>query len=323
MKKPVLKKLLLGSIIALQLNSELNKNTTTDVYAKEALEEDILLDENGKTLQMIAIIIDDYEYITLGYKFVKDNNVYLKDARTGRIYNFTKISEYIKHPLIVYIEIEKVLSKELRTRVSLTQKEATEIIDKFKIMERTLKLPTGIDTYFDIKYLTFTTKENNNQHLLAGNCSLFSNTDNFSNSFTVTDKYNEESEVLSPYANDYILGISENTDSYLTYSNIYQEESIGESNKMGIITCYYVFDKEKNKIATLKTQEQLDDFLIANENALNSYTWKAAYYNGTNIDTILEKIENNIPVSSETTTYFIDYYPPSKSSKKVLKKERK
>lgn len=41
---------------------------------------------------------------------------------------------------------------------------------------------------------------------------------------------------------------------------------------MGIITCYYVFDDNNERIATLKTQEQINKFIEQNVNNIDSYT---------------------------------------------------
>lgn len=315
MKKISLKHFLLGSLIALQLSNGIIGSNLSTVYAKENNEEEILFDENGKTLHMIGIIINDHEEITLGYVFVKDHAVYVKDARNGRIYNFTNISEYIKYPEIVYTEIENILPEELKNKTSITYDEANELVNKFNITEWTTKI-WGMYEPFDFTYETFAAPDFDNKGLPIANCSKFDDADDVFHSWTVTDDYDEKNEILDLEANDYKLGLMEITESYPIYSNIYQDTPIGEANKMGIITRYYVFDKEGKRIATLKTQKQVDEFMMANEEKLNEFTWKASFYNGNSIDNILDAIENNQPVSYESTTYFIDYKPVKKTLNK-------
>ncbi len=314
MKKLSLKKFLLGSLIALQLSNGVIGSNLSTVYAKENDEEKILFDENGKMLHMIGMIINDHEEITVGYVFVKDSAVYVEDVRNGKIYNFTNISEYLKYPEILYTEIQNVLPDELKNADFITQEEANELVNRFSITQDTVKL-WGMDDLYDYTYETFAAPNFDNKNLRISNCSMFNANDVF-HSFTVTDDYNEANEELDLEANNYRLGLTEINGSYPIYSNIYQDAPVGEENKMGIITRYYVFNKDGERIATLKTQEQVDEFININVKFLDEYTWKASFYNGYNIDRILDAIENNQPISNETTTYFVDYKPACKSLKK-------
>lgn len=308
MKKLAFKKFILGSLIALQLSSNLSNNNLSEVYAKGENTEDIQFNENGKELHMIGIIIDKYETVTVGYVFVKDHAVYVKDAIDGRIYNFTKLSEYLQYPEIIYTEIENVLPEELKNRKSITKEEAIALTDEFFITNQTVKL-WGMDDLFDYTYETFGAAGFDNEGLHITNCGIFDDPDDVFHSWTVTDDYQEELEIIDGTENNYKLGLLEVDDSYPIYSNIYSDEAIREEDKMGIITRYYVFDADGRRIKTLKTQEQVDEFICTHEDELDNYKWKASFYNGKSVDKILDAIENNQPISYETTTYFIDYKP--------------
>lgn len=315
MNKMTFKKFILGSLMALQLSNGFMGTNMNEVQAQEEISTEIEFNENGKKLHMIGIIIDNYEAITLGYVFVKDHAIYVKDALDGRLYNFTKLSEYLQYPEIIYTEIENVLPEELKDRTSISKEEAFALVSDFYITNQTVKL-WGMDDLFDYTYETFGAEGFDNEKLHITNCGIFDNPDDVFHEFTVTDDYDEELEVIDGTENNYKLGLLEVDNSYPIYSNIYAEEALREEDKMGIITRYYVFNKWGERIATLKTQEEVDEFIISHEDELDSYSFKASFYNGTNVDRILDAIANNQPISYETTTYFIDYNPVKKLAKK-------
>lgn len=312
------KKLLLSSLIALQITSGFTNQSISEVYAQETVSEndDIQMIENDKKLLLIALTYGDYKDVTLGYKFSKDNAVWFKDAMTGRTYNMNRVSSFIHYPELVYTEIEDVLPENLKSRTYLTRDEAEDIIGKYKVVDAVVQLPDAADNYYDFVYQTFGTDAGADEDLHIANCSLFKDPYDVFNSFTVEDDFNEKTEVIDASANDYKLGIYEYPGVYKCYSSIYDEYELKTGYKGGIITRLYVFDENGNYLKSLYTQKQIDEFIESNQENLNSYTWKAAIHLADNIDDILIDIKNNKVVPSKETTIFISYKPKSKTLEK-------
>lgn len=321
MSKLPLKKLLLGSLIVLQLTNASNVNVLNKVYAKEEKGNQIYLDEDGKILQLIGFKINGYETITFGYLYVKDNSVYLKDAKNGRIFNLTKISENYIPISALYGDAIEVLTNEQVSKGYITKEEANELSKSFYITQDTTKINGingNVEVYQDITYDTFSKENFNNKEFDITNCTGFTLKDKIDNNFyssNSTDNYNENLSQDNTSDNDYKLGILERYEKYPYYEDIYQKVPLGITDQMGIITGYYVLDENNQIVATLKTQEEIDKFLETHHDKLNNYIWKASYYNGTNIKDVLEAIDNNEPISYTYTTRFIDYSPACKKLK--------
>lgn len=310
MAKLSLKKLLLGSLLALQLTNIINDNSLSEVYAKEEqnLEDDkIYLEEDGKTLQLIGFKVNGYESIIFGYLYVKEDSIYLKDASDGRIYNLTKIGEnYIQLSPIIHCTALQVLTEEQIARGYITNAEADTILSSFSIGKERLRV-FAVSDYSEFDFYNFVNNNDINQPYSAWNTGtrrleIWEN----------TEDYDEKLALDNTPNNNYKLGILERYEEYPYYSNIYQTEPTGTTNEMGVIIKYYVLDSNNQKIATLNTQEEVDAFIIEHYNELDNYTWKAAYYNGTHIKDILDAIDNNEPISYVWATRFIDYKPVCK-----------
>lgn len=310
MAKLSLKKLLLSTLLALQLTNIISDNSLREVYGKEeqGLEDDkIYLDEDGKTLQLIGFKVNGYNSILFGYLYIKEDYIYLKDAADGRIYNLTKIGRnYISISPIIYCTASQFLNEEQIARGYITNDEADSILSSIYIDEETIKM-FGMTDYSVFDFLTFKNSNDINQIYGISNTGtecieIWGN----------TDDYNEQLAPDNTFDNNYKLGILERYEEYPYYSNIYQVEPTGTTNEMGVIIRFYVLDSNNQKIATLNTQDEVDAFIKEHYNELDNYTWKAAYYNGTHIKGILDAIENNEPISYVWATRFIDYEPVCK-----------
>ncbi len=304
MKKISFKKLLLSSLIALQLaNNFEGHNSISNVYAETKNDDLMSQNEDGKILQMIGIRIGNYECITFGYIYRKDNNTYLKDIE-GRIYNITNLDQNYIPIELIYTDAKNVLSDELKNEEKLEKEKLERIAEKFFITSETIYITIYSqfgESRRPFTYEIFEAKDFDNSNLPIVNSSSFFD----SLGFPLTDDYDETKQDFDT-SNNYTLGICQTTGIYSYYSNVYATNPVGESDKIGIIICYYVFDENNTRIATLRTQEQIDTFIELNAENIDKYTWKAAFYNGTNIKQILENIDSNIPVSLNNTTYFID-----------------
>ncbi len=298
MKKNSLKKIILSGLMALQLSNGFSGNTLSQVSAIESIEDLLFMNKNGQSLKLIGMILNGYERITVGYVYKKDQSIYVEDARNGRIYNLTNISNYYESPKILFTDVKNVLPTELKDTKYLTKEEADEIVTQFQIANTVTQLPDANNIYWDYTYQTFSSTNSKAEVLPITTCSLFKDTENLFDSFT---------------ENDFKLGLKEMKGTYPIYQDIYQEDPIGEANGIGMITGYYVLNNEGKRIATLKTQNEIDEFIANNENLLNEYTFKASFYKGTSIDEILDAIENNRRISYENTSYFIDYKPVQKT----------
>lgn len=314
MKKIGFKRLVLGTLMALQLTNGTGATLST-AYAKEIPNNEILVEESGKELHMIGIIIDDYESITVGYIYSKDGCVYVKDAIDGRIYNFTNISESLntqEYPEIVFTEIENVLPDDLKDATKLTREEATNLIQRFSLTDFTFGMPgIGVDDY-DVTIQSFAAPGIDTEKLHVVNSSKFDDAAEIVYSFTVTDNYNPEEEIIDLAVNNFRLGILDTATTHPVYSDIYSKTPICTSDKMGVIIRYYVFDKSGKRIATLNTQKEIDAFVEDHEKDIYEFKWKAAYYTGPSVDNVLNLISQNKPVSYEATSYFTDYKPAMK-----------
>lgn len=314
MNRITLKKTLLSFLVALQLTNGFTNQNIAQVYAYEDESNDeILFNENGKKLLLIAITYKGYTHVTLGYKFSKDNAVWFKDAMDGRTYNMNKISDFIHYPELVYTEIEEVLPEELKNNTSLTREQAEDIINRFRVVDALTKLPNANDEYFDYIYQTFAADGFDNEGLHIANSSLFTDPYDAFNSFTVEDDFNEKKELIDRSKNYYKLGICEYLGVYDCYGTIYDEEAFKRDYKGGLITRYYVFDENGNYVKSLYTQEQIDRFINENQDKLDTFIWRAAFSHGENQEEILNSIENNRVVPNGETTYFISYNPKSRS----------
>lgn len=321
MQKRELKKFLIGALIALQLNFVTNPNSLRNVYAQEIEEEsdNIYLEENGKELLLIAITYKDYKYITVGYKFPKDNAIWVKDAIDVRSYNMNRISEFLNYPELVYTEIENVLPGYLKNRVYLTKDEAIDLISDFRVVETKTQLYDGDGLLYDFYYQTFEKQGFNNADLHIANSSLFENPYDVFNSSTLEDNYDENKEIINEYENNFKLGFFENPGIYKCYKTIYDEKEINMNSKGGIITRFYVFDEVGKYITSLYTQKQIDAFISEHQDNLASYTWKAAIHLADNAEETLIDIQNNQVVPSSNITYFISYKPKTLAQKKPNK----
>lgn len=315
MKKIDFKRLLLGTLMALQITNTIGTSGITTAYAKEVPSKEILMDDAGKELHMIGIVIDDYESITLGYIYSKDDCVYVKDAIDGRIYNFTKISEHLNYqayPEIVFTEAENVLPDDLKKAPSLTKDEAKDLVSRFSITDKSYDMTGILGQDYVYTYQTFSAPGFDNEDLHIANSSKFDDADDVFYSFTVSDDYNPDEEIIDYSANNFKLGIYDTATTHPVYSNIYQKDAIGTSDKMGVIIRFYIFDQNGKRIATLSTQNEIDNFVSKYSNNVYRYTWKAAYYTGPSVDNVLNLIKDNKIVTSDATSYFTDYKPVKK-----------
>lgn len=314
MNKIVIKKLLLASLIALELNNSFTRADISKVYAQEESYEDnlIYLNENGKKLLLIAITYGDYKEVTLGYKFPKDNAIWFKDALSNRTYNMNRITDFMKYPELVYEEIENILPDELKNRDYLTREEALNIIASYRVVDAVTKLPNANDVYHDYVYQTFESIETGENVPHIANSSLFTDPYDTFNRFSLDDNYNEDKEIIDSPLDDYKLGICEYLGVYECYKDIYSEE-FKRDYKGGIITRFYVFDENGNYLKSLYTQKQVDEFILEHKEKVNSYIWKAALYQADNMDEILIDISNNKIIPSKHITYFISYNPKPKN----------
>lgn len=311
MKRIDFKRLLLGTLMALEITNGLGSTIPT-AYAKEIPSEEILMDDAGKELHAIGIIIDDYEAITLGYIFAKDDALYVRDAIDGRLYNLTKISEHIHYPEIVFTEVENVLPDRLKKDSSISKSDAEDIVSNLSIVDIDMEM-TGImgpDYVFTYQSFAGPGLESDNLHI--ANSSKFDAPDDVFYSFTVSDEYNPDEEIIDYSANNFKLGILDTAKTHQVYSNIYQKQGICTSDKMGVITRFYVFDTDGRRIATLKTQREVDEFVAKHDSDVFKFKWKASYYTGPSVDNVLNLIKDNKVVSSDATSYFIDYKPVQK-----------
>lgn len=315
MKKQNLKKFLIGTLIALQLNSAIDYNNIKTVYAHETHESDnIYLEENGKILLQIGLKIDNYEYITFGYHFKKDGYDYMKDALTGKTYNLSKMAKFINCPEIIYTKAINVLPDEIKKKGYLTKQEGHDFLNGFSIADDFIMTSVDFDSY-ELHFETFAKGNFDNENLPISNRVYHVDTE--FTMFPVTEEYDEEKESFNPEANNFKLGIYEDSEKISPcFTNIYEDTPFKYDGKMGIIIRYYAFDKDGNYLKSLYTQEQIDEFIKEHKDNINEYSWKVAYYTGSNIDELLTLIDNNELVPSENTTYFKEYKPLNLTQKK-------
>lgn len=305
MKKFSFKKLLLSSLIALQLTNSCN---LTNVYAKEESKDLILFDDDGKILHLVGLKAGDYETITFGYVYRVNHEIYFKDAIKNKIYNVSNLDNNYVNINLVYADAIDIFSEEEENSLGITRDKAIEVANKFSFGVDTVTLYTSQDEPYPYYFDTFEAPGFDNSVLHISNSGLFdrNHADDVFYDFSVTDDYDEALEDVSTL-NNYKLGITTDIGEYEYYSNIYQNEFIGKSSDLGIITCYYVLDDNGERVATLRTQKEIDAFLEANIGLIDRYTWKVSFYTGSNIKPILNSIDANRPVSPNNTTYFIDY----------------
>lgn len=323
MNKLALKKFLIRSLIALELTNGFLNTNTQEVYAKDSIEiennneEDrILIVENNKNLLLIALTCGDYKYVTLGYKFSKDNAVWFKDAMNGRSYNMNRIEKFIDktYPELVYTEIENVLPEELKNRDYLTKEEAQNLISRFSVVDVTIQLSGLTEEYYDFIYQSFAGERiKNSKDLHTANCSLFRDPYDVFNRSNVEDEFDEKTEIIDKEAMNFKLGFYEYPGIYECYKTIYDANAYKKNYQGGLITRFYVFDENGNKLASLYTQNQIDSFIEEHKDKVYSYTWKAAIHLGENDEEVLIAIQNNEVVPSKESTNFISYKPKTNS----------
>jgi len=298
----------LGSILALGLTNQITKEEVPQVYAKSIDEEDDLIrfKEDGKFLQMIELTVGDYQELLLGYLYVQDDCVYLENPMKNGLYNLSELDKQYD-ACVVFCDAMEVLPSEITFGEGITGKQTQEIIDSFKVVEKTITM----DDDFNFSYRTFVGPNVDGEHLKMTKVGLFNRDyvmflSTFDEAELKASKGKQDQEILS-------LGYYENHDLLPYYNSADQEVPSGFTNDSGVIIKYFAFDRMGKPVASFSTQAEIEEFRNKNIDNLDEYTWKAALYIGSNVDQILDEIMNNQIVSSEYTTYFIDYEIKSKN----------
>lgn len=92
------------------------------------------------------------------------------------------------------------------------------------------------------------------------------------------------------------------------YTTIYDSEPVGYTEVTGLIVSYYALEQTETqlaKIATFKTQEELNAFLKINKD--RNLIWKAGYYIGKEVDEVKEMIDSGKEIPHTYISFFIDY----------------
>ena len=301
-------RLVLGSMLALGLTSKFSSQEIPNVYAVSIDEENddlIKFTENGKKLQLIEVEVGDYHKILFGYLYCYDGSVYLEDKIDNCTSNLSELDrEY--GCFIVYSDAKDVVPSELKENDGLTKEQALEISGRFKVTV----VEHSADSGFGISYFyteTFSAPGFDNKNLHVSGYGKFGEDDDFF-FHSLYDKYMIQKE-KNPTPLE--LGQKEST-LHAYYTTASQTEPSGFKKESGILLKYYAFNKEGEKIASLGTQEEIDEFLRIHQDELNDYYWRAAFYSGSKVDEVLDYLQNNREVPAKDITYFIDYKIPSR-----------
>ncbi len=307
-------KLALGSILALGLVSKFVNQEMPTVYAAstdEAEDDLIKFTENGKKLQLVSVKVGDtdyYEKSVFGYLYVYNNSVYLEDKINDSTTNLSELnSKYGCR--IVYTDAKDVVPNELKENEGITKEQATEISNRFEVTTVEHEADSGFGiSYFYIE--TFSAPGFDSKKLSVSNYGRFGEDDYDIFFGSLYDEYLLQKE-KNPNTWQLELGQEEST-LHAYYESVYQTEPSGFKDESGILLKYYVLNKEGEPVASLGTQEEVDEFLEKHYEELDNYQWKAAFYKGNQVDEMLDYLQNNQEVPSKNITYFIDYKLPSK-----------
>lgn len=306
-------KLALGSILALGLVSKFANQGMPTVYAAstDEVEDDLIkFTENGKKLQLVNVRVGDtdhYEKTVFGYLYVYNDSVYLEDKINDSISNLSELdSKYGCR--IVYTGAKNVIPTGLKEKDGITKEQATEISNRFQVIIVEHTISSGFaNSYFYTE--TFSAPGFDNENLPISNYGIFEG--NYSMFFgSLYDEYLLQKE-KNPNPWQLELGQEEST-LHAYYETAYQTEPSGFKDESGILLKYYVLNKEGEPVASLGTQEEVDEFLEMHQEELDNYQWKAAFYKGNQVDEMLDYLQNNQEVPSKNITYFIDYKPSKK-----------
>lgn len=305
-------RLVIGSMLALGLASKFSNQEIANVYAAsidEAEDDLIKFTENGKKLQLIGLrvgkYVGNYEKIMFGYLYIYDGSVYLEDKIDNCTTNLSELDrEY--GCFIVYSDAKDVVPSELKENDGLTKEQALEISNRFEIteVEHSFVSPNG-SSYFYTE--TFSAPGFDNKDLHVSGYSRFGEDDDFFFR-SLYDKYMIQKE-KNPTPLE--LGQKEST-LHAYYTTASQTEPSGFKKEPGILFKYYAFNKKGEKIASLATQEEIDEFLRIHQDELNDYYWRAAFCRENKVDEVLDYLQNNQEVPAQDITYFIDYKIPSR-----------
>lgn len=307
-------RLVLGSLLALGLASKITSQEIPTVYAAptdETNDDLIKFTEDGKKLQFINVRIGDadplFEKNLFGYLYVYNNFVYLEDKTNSCVSNLSELDrEYGCQ--IVYTDAKNVMPTKLKENQGITKEQATEISNRFQVTTVKHSIDSGFGiSYFYTKTFSAPGFDNENLHTSVSNHDIFGA--DYDMIFgSLYDKYllpKEKSE------NPLELGQEENT-LHAYYGTASQTEPSGFKDESGILLKYYAYNKEGEKVASLGTWKEIDEFLETHQYELNDYYWKAAFYAGNNVDEMLDYLQNNQEVPVENISYFIDYKLPSR-----------
>ena len=92
------------------------------------------------------------------------------------------------------------------------------------------------------------------------------------------------------------------------YRTIYDSKPTGYTEASGLIISYYALEQTETqlaKIATFKTQEELEAFLMINRD--RDLIWKAGYYIGNEVDELKAMINSGKEIPYTYISFFIDY----------------
>lgn len=307
-------KFALGSMLALGLVSKFTNQEMSTVYAAstDEVEDDLIkFTENGKKLQLVNVRVGDtdhYEKTVFGYLYVYNNSVYLEDKINDSTTNLSELdSEYGCQ--LVYTDAKNVIPTELKENEGITKEQATEISNRFQVITVEHKADSG----FGISYFyteTFSAPGFDSKNLPISNYGIFGEDDYNLFFGSLYDEYLLQKEKnLNPWQLE--LGQEESA-LHAYYETAYQTEPSGFKDESGILLKYYALNKEGEIVASLGTQEEVDEFLEMHQEELDNYQWKAAFYKGNQVDEMLDYLQNNQEVPSKNITYFIDYKLPSK-----------
>jgi hypothetical protein len=92
------------------------------------------------------------------------------------------------------------------------------------------------------------------------------------------------------------------------YETIYDSNPVGYTQASGLIISYYALEQTETqltKVATFKTQEELNAFLMINKD--RNLIWKAGYYIGNEVDELKAMINSGFEIPHTYISFFIEY----------------
>ncbi len=292
-------KIAIGGLLASNLISVCNEDAIPFVIAAESEDEWINFKDGDRELLLLGLEINDWFKIMAGYFYQKDDCLYFQNIIESGEYNLTELADRYKVHT-VFTEAKYVFPT---ASIGATKEDIIKVINTVSIIDASIET-TDFGT---VRYETLASPyfESKDLHIRNGGRigSEYKDEYWFYSTISCLDEMYLEKE--NNIKEMFTFGSFENQNLLPYYANIYAQEPLGFTNKSGLIVAYFAYDNDGNK-KSFRTQKDLDEFLFSYDGSIDDLHWRVAFHVGDDTN-LTSMISSNEEISSQESTYFLDY----------------